>query len=101
MCLLSIVCFSEIGVLQKADCRVEVTLASVLESSALTSPSLEEPWWTHVRRGQPVVNGQIRGMSLAYLGTVRRFLLLECMALGTVSLEGIYWACLSHPCTLP
>lgn len=101
MCLLSVVSFSEIGVLQKADCRVEVTLASVLESSALTSPSLEEPWWTHVRRGQPVVNGQIRGMSLAYLGTVRRFLLLECMVLGAVSLEGIYWVCLSHPCTLP
>lgn len=52
MCLLSIVCFSEIGVLQKADCRIEVTLASVLELSVLTSPSLEEPWWAHLRQGQ-------------------------------------------------
>lgn len=97
MCLLPIVCFSEIGVFQKADCRVEVTLASVLELSALTSPSLEEPWWAHFRQGQPVVDGQSHVMSLACLGTVRCFLLLECMALGTVSLEEICWVCLPYP----
>lgn len=97
MCLLSIVFFSEIGVFQKADCRVEVTLASVLELPALTRPSLEEPWWAHFRQGQPVVGGQSHVMSLGCLGTVRHFLPLECMVLGTVSLEEICWVCLSYP----
>lgn len=97
MCLLPIVCISETGVLQKAGCRAEVRLASVLESSVLTSPGLEEPGWADFGQGQPVVSGRIHVMSLGCLETARRSLLLEYMALGAVSLEGMHSVCLSQP----
>lgn len=48
---------------QKADCRAEVRLASVLELSALKSPSLEEPGWAHFRQGHPVVGGRLHVMT--------------------------------------